>query len=532
MKKTAPEQTTRAGPQEALEERLHESERRLRELQRIANVGSWDWNVATGELWWSDQVYVIFGLDPAGLAASHEIFLKSIHPDDLDAVEQAVQRVLDGEAIYDIRHRITLPDGSVRYVRERGEAVRDETGAAVRMFGTVQDVTERYQSERAVEKSESRLAAIIETAPEAVIVTDPSGMIEVFNRGAEDIFGFTPDEALGQPLDILIPQELRTVHRKQMADFENSDARRSMMDVRREISGLRKDGTVFPAAASVAKIEIDGEMVFVAILRDVSELKKAERNLRGALREAEKANRAKSEFLATMSHELRTPLNAILGFSEILRSECLGEIGNRKYAEYADHIFDSGDYLLSLVNDLLDFSAIEDGRRALELESVNLHRVVHDCVNILKEKAQTKDIELICNVAPDLVDIQADRRAMQQVLLNLLSNSIKFTAARGTVQISCLAVGSEIRLAVADTGVGISSEVLPMLTNPFRYFTKNPYRSEEGWGLGLSISKSLVDLHCGVMQIDSEVGKGTTVTVTLPVEGPDGCDECRPPPAA
>ncbi len=511
-----------------LEDRLRESENRLRELQRIANLGSWDWNITTNELWWSDQIYFIFGLDPGAFAATYEAFLSCVHPDDLGRVQLAVNRVLEAGGTYDVSHRIVLPDGGIRHVRERGDVAHDGAGSPVRMFGTVQDVTERHLSERALRISESRLAAIIETAPEAVIVTGKAGVIEMFNQGAEAIFGYTAAEALGQPLDLLIPVDVRGAHRVHMESFKASHEQRRMMDARREISGLRKDGSVFPAAASVSKFTINGDVIFVAILRDVSEFKRAERHLRIALAEAEKANRAKSEFLATMSHELRTPLNAILGFSEILRSECLGPMGNHKYGEYAGDIFESGEYLLSLVNDLLDFSAIEDGRRALDLEPVCLHRAVQDSMNIVRDKAAEKDIKLIADFAPDLGEVQGDRRAIQQILLNLLSNAIKFTPGQGTIQVSCLPVEQKIRLAVTDTGIGIPADVVPTLTNPFRRFVKNPYRSEKGWGLGLSITKSLIDLHGGAMIIESEVGKGTTITVSLPAAGSGPCSACVP----
>ncbi len=528
MTRSNQEDRDRTMREAALENRLQESENRLRELQRIANLGSWDWNIATNELWWSDQIYHIFGLDPGVFAATYEGFLAQVHPEDLGRVQTAVNQVVENGGTYDVSHRIVRPDGGIRYVRERGDTARDGAGRPVRMFGTVQDVTERHQAERALRISESRLAAIIETAPEAVIVTGKAGVIEMFNQGAEAIFGYTAAEALGQPLDLLIPVDVRGAHRVHMESFKASHEQRRMMDARREISGLRKDGTVFPAAASVSKFTTNGDVTFVAILRDVSEFKKADRHLRVALAEAEKANRAKSEFLATMSHELRTPLNAIMGFSEILRSECLGPMANDKYGEYADHIFESGEYLLSLVNDLLDFSAIEGGRRALDLAPVCLHRAVQDSMNIVRDKAAEKGIELVADFAPDLSEVQGDRRAVQQILLNLLSNAIKFTPGQGAIRVSCLSAEQNVKLVVSDTGIGIPADVVPTLTNPFRRFVKNPYRSEKGWGLGLSITKSLIDLHGGSMIIESELGKGTNITVSLPAAGPGPCSVCVP----
>jgi two-component system cell cycle sensor histidine kinase PleC len=240
------------------------------------------------------------------------------------------------------------------------------------------------------------------------------------------------------------------------------------------------------------------------------------RDATAALVEAEQANQAKSEFLATMSHEFRTPLNAILGFSDIISHQYLGPHGEKKYREYAEDIHSSGEHLMEMVNDLLDISAIEAGKLSLSKEMLNVDEMIAESLNAIDRKAQEKDIELLTEISETLPPLHADKRASRQILLNLLTNAVKFTPEGGRITVSATASKQNIALKVADTGQGIPVERLPNITEPFTKGAVEPHRSVEGWGLGLAITKSLIDLHDGKLDIASKVGKGTTVTVTLP----------------
>tara|TARA_Y100000031_G_scaffold56866_1_gene64556 strand:- start:47 stop:1387 length:1341 start_codon:yes stop_codon:yes gene_type:complete len=251
-------------------------------------------------------------------------------------------------------------------------------------------------------------------------------------------------------------------------------------------------------------------------LQDISDVAEAQETLRLAVEDAEQANQAKSEFLAAMSHELRTPLNAILGFADIIGREYLGPIGNRNYLEYAEDIQSSGEHLLSLVNDLLDISTIEAGELALNKEELSIREVVLETFHTVAVQAANNDIQLVTQANWDLPPLYADRRALRQILMNLASNAIKFTPKGGKITMSVRASKGETIFQVADTGVGISVDRLPSLTEPFSRIEHEPDKATEGWGLGLAITKSLVDLHKGTMEIESEIGKGTTVTVSLP----------------
>ncbi|MBT7943680.1 MAG: HAMP domain-containing histidine kinase, partial [Alphaproteobacteria bacterium] len=221
--------------------------------------------------------------------------------------------------------------------------------------------------------------------------------------------------------------------------------------------------------------------------------------------------------LATMSHEFRTPLNAILGFADILSNQYLGPIGKSKYLEYATDIQDSGNYLLELVNDLLDLSTIEAGKQNLQKEPVSIEELIEDCSHIISEQAKLKNITFSANYSTWLPSIFGDPRSLKQILLNLFSNAVKFTPEGGDVTVSVLSENDEVILTVVDTGIGIDPEKIPLLTDPFVKAHEDPYLSNQGTGLGLTITKSLINLHDGTLDIASELGQGTTVTVMLPV---------------
>jgi len=368
----------------------------------------------------------------------------------------------------------------------------------------------------ALKESEARLAGILDIAPEAVIAIDDNLKISLFNQGAERIFGYGAGEVLGRSLGILMPKRFRKGHSEQIEGFADSRDDYRLMSERSEISGLRKDGTEFPASASVSKLEIGNEKIFTVLLHDITERKQVEEDRRLALVEAEKANKAKSEFLAAVSHELRTPLNAILGFADILNHQYFGPPGEGKYREYAADIYSSGEHLLELVNDLLDISTIEAGKQSLTMEKLAAKEIIAESVGIVDEKAREGGIDLLTKVPEDVPVFYADRRAIRQILLNLLVNAIKFTPKGGKVAVSIKGTKKKVTFKIADTGKGIPAKKIPELTNPFTRLEQDPHISAKGWGLGLAITKSLVDLHDGKMKIKSTVGKGTTVTVTLP----------------
>ena len=489
----------------------------LIEAQRLAQVGSWELDLVTNTLVWSEEIYRIFEINPKAFAASYEAFLEAIHPDDREMVNNAYLNSLETRQKYKISHRLQFPDGRIKWVEERCETEFDGEGEPVLSRGTVQDISDLKKARAKAEVLRVRVEEILAIAPEAVITIGNDMRIQLFNQGAERIFGYSPSEIIGESMDVLMPEYLRQSHGLHIQKFNHSPDTYLFMDQRSDILGLRKDGTEFPASASVSKLEIDGERVYTVILRDVTKRRRGDEERRNALTEAEKANRAKSDFLAAMSHELRTPLNAILGFSDILTHEYLGPIENKKYVEYAQDIHSSGKHLLSLVNDILDISSIEAGKMPLNKETLSIKSIIDESINLVSINAKARNIMLTTEMPIDILPMIADRKSIKQILLNLLGNAIKFTPEGGNITLSVDRVKQDICIKIVDTGPGIPNDNLPELTNPFTRLEQDPHKPVEGWGLGLAITKSLINLHDGKLDIESELGKGTTVTVTLPI---------------
>ncbi|XSG81227.1 MAG: PAS domain-containing sensor histidine kinase [Methyloligella sp. ZOD6] len=254
----------------------------------------------------------------------------------------------------------------------------------------------------------------------------------------------------------------------------------------------------------------------VAITRDITERKAQEAELMRARDEAESANRAKTRFLANMSHELRTPLNAVIGFSEILSRELFGRLGEDRYRDYARLIHESGGHLLNVVNDILDMSKIEAGKFNILKEPFHVGALLKSCVDIVRPTAEQKSLVLEVEIPEDMPELLADKRACKQMLLNVLSNAIKFTDEGGRIYLSARDAEDAVHLVVRDTGIGIAEKDLPNLGNPFVQADNSYDRSYDGAGLGLSVVKGLARLHGGRLEIDSQLGEGTTVAIVLP----------------
>ena len=440
------------------------------------------------------------------------------HPDSLETVNNAFLELISTGQVQSNNLKIRGKNGITIDVELSVNAIRDENGIIISSRSIWRDITDRKLAEEAVRASEDRLTEIFAIAPEAVITIGSDMKIQMFNTSAERIFGYQAVEVLGQPMTILMPQRFRNGHSRHVREFGTSSDAYRFMDERDDIIALRKDGTEFPAAASVSKLEVEGDMIYTVMLHDVTERRKSETERRKALIEAEKANKAKSSFLATMSHELRTPLNAIIGFSDMLRGQYFGDLGSPKYKEYADDIQSSGMHLLNLVNDILDLSEIEAGERSLNKEMLSIKDMVDEITPMIMELSQRKGIKYTVEVLDGLPPIHAEKRAVKQVLLNLLNNAIKFTQEGGKITLSITDGDRHQTIKIIDTGVGIPDDEIETLTKPFARGETDSHKAQEGTGLGLSIVKSLVDLHQGELSIESKVGKGTTVTVKLSSE--------------
>ena len=383
------------------------------------------------------------------------------------------------------------------------------------------DITERKRAEAALERLRRQNEMILRSAGEGIYGLDLHGKTTFVNPAAAKMIGWETEELIGKPQhDILhhtkpdgspYPGEECPIY----AAIKDGRVHRVSDDV-----FWRKDGTSFPVEYVSTPIQEDGRILgAVVTFRDISDRKKAEEALRDAKEQAELTNRSKSEFLANMSHELRTPLNAIIGFSDMIRGEMFGPIGSPKYVEYIKDINESGEHLLALINDILDLSKIEAGKLELYEKDIDVARAIRSCLTLVKERAEAGGLILESQIPPELPALRADERKLKQVLINLLSNAVKFTPAGGKVTIkSWLRPDDGFVFQVADTGIGIALEDIPKALAPFKQIEGQLNRKYEGTGLGLPLTKSLVELHGGSLDLQSEVGVGTTVTVRFPAE--------------
>jgi PAS domain S-box-containing protein len=413
----------------------------------------------------------------------------------------------------------TRRDGGNFWTLSSPQPLFDDDGGYLGSYVVMSDITERKQTEEALRASEARLAGVLDIAPDAIITTDKQGHMRMFNQGARETFGYQEHEVLGRSIELLIPEQFRDNHPRQMAEFGASGDRSRRMSERIGIFGLRKDGSTFAAEASVSRLDLDGETLYNVILRDISERKRIEEEILLAKELAEAASSAKSDFLANMSHELRTPLNAILGFSEVMVEESFGPLNNEKYKEYVVDIHNSGALLLDLINDVLDLSRVEAGVTDLNEGAVDLNAALRATIRIVHERAARKSLRIETDLAPSAPVIRGDERALKQIVLNLLSNCTKFTGEGGTISVtSKVEANGEVLLIVADSGIGIAAADIAKVLEPFGQIGGAHTREHEGTGLGLPFAKRLAEMHDAAFELASEPGVGTTVTVRFPPE--------------
>jgi PAS domain S-box-containing protein len=383
---------------------------------------------------------------------------------------------------------------------------------------------------------EKRFRELLEAAPDAIMQLDAGGRIVLLNRVTEDMFGYSRDELLGEPVEVLIPQELHTRHVQHRASYQQHPTTRAMGSGL-ALEGIRKNGSRFPVEISLSPSATNDGFRVTAIIRDITERRMAEDRLRRVQgeytqrlaetnaelemtnRELERANRLKSEFLASMSHELRTPLHTIIGFSELLAEELEGPL-NEKQLRFVQHIHTDSLHLLELINDILDISKIEAGRLELRPEPFDFGALVTESLASVRALAQAKSLAL--EAAWEVpTAIEADRLRIKQVLVNLLSNAIKFTPEKGLIRVEARVQESFVVVSVSDTGIGIPAEEHEFIFDKFHQVSATTKGVREGTGLGLAITKRLVEQHGGIIRVDSEPQHGSTFLFTLPLGSAD-----------
>ena len=408
----------------------------------------------------------------------------------------------------------------------------------VTLIETRQIIAARQRAEDALRQANAWQQTILDSAALSIIATDSQGVIRTFNRASEKMLGYRAEEVVGSPMPPIIydAQEVRRraaeltreLGRVIEPAFEVFVAKaRSGTPEEREWTYRRKGGTLFPVRLTVTAVfDAAGQIIgFMGIAADITERKRADEllrqsheDLRAAMEQAQQADRIKSAFLATMSHELRTPLNSIIGFTGILLQGLAGGL-NAEQAKQLGMVQNSARHLLALINDLLDISKIEAGELRVEREPFDLQASMAKVIGIVMPLAERKGLTLRFEVAPALGQAVGDARRVEQVLLNLLNNAIKFTQ-QGEVGLSAELHGDAAQIRVADTGIGIKPDDMKTMFKPFRQIDDGLARNHEGTGLGLAICQRLAELMGGEIRAESEWGKGSTFSFTLPLKGP------------
>jgi PAS domain S-box-containing protein len=372
------------------------------------------------------------------------------------------------------------------------------------------EVAVRLEAQRAVRATEENFQSIFRAAPLPIALIDPANYRVIqANNAVLELFGLRVEEAGSIDARRFFADE-------EMRDRLNEAAAggRPRGPIEARLHGA--DGRIIWAHITAALVRFQGLPALLIALQDVTARRREAEALREARDQATEASRSKSEFLANMSHELRTPLNAIIGFSEALERELFGPVGSPRYREYAEDIHDSGVHLLNLINDILDLSKIEAGHFKLHEDEADLDAVIASACRIVRHRAQQASITIETKLPSPPVSLFADERALKQILINLVSNAVKFSSDRSTVRVEAAVRSGGLRIAVIDTGIGIARDDIPKALAPFTQIDGTLSRAHEGTGLGLPLAKHLTEMHDGELTIESEPGVGTTVYVDLP----------------
>ncbi|MFA4958095.1 MAG: PAS domain S-box protein [Candidatus Methanoperedens sp.] len=516
------------------EEALRESESRLKLAHKAAGLGNWEWDLITNELYWAEENYEIHGIDPHKVKPSYDAFIQVVDPEEHEFVNKAVADALAGKRKFDIDYTVNRQDnGEKCIINSKADVIRDSAGKAVKMFGTVQDITERKRTENALRCSETELQ-------ESQRVAQVGSWQWII---ASDTITWSPGYYRIIGRDLALPPPNYKEHLKMYTQESAGRLEAAVSEAMKgapyelDLEMLHPDGLQrFMIARCEAVRDAAGQVVMLrGTLQDITQRKRTEEELkkyRDHLEELVKertaeleiardralgSDRLKSAFLATMSHELRTPLNSIIGYTGLILMGYTGSI-NDEQKKQLDMVNTSANHLLSLIVDILDISKIESGELKIYNTPFMMKTAIGNAIQIVGPLAQTKGLALHVEVSQHVRDITSDQKRIEQILINLLGNAIKFTE-KGEVKIECKVSDGMVITRVIDTGIGIKPENMDRLFKPFLQLDNGLTRRYEGTGLGLSICKKLVEMLGGKIWAESEIGKGSVFTFTLPVKG-------------
>ncbi|NJK68293.1 MAG: PAS domain S-box protein [Microcoleus sp. CSU_2_2] len=529
------------------EEKLRASEASLAAAQRIAHVGNWECDLSANTTTWSEELFRIFGLYSTQTPPTLTEFPQYLHPDDVEQWQTTTNAAIANGESYTLEYRIVRPKstnsdencpseisevGFIRYIEARAEPVVNEQGKVIKLFTTLMDITPRKLAEIALADSEEKYRHLVETSQDIIWSCDTEGHITFVNQAVKQIYGYEPEEMMG----CCFSDFLATA-----AEIDrNSEVQRRLLTgdsvLQYESIVLAKDGrSIDVNTKAIARLDAEGNITgTTGTASDITERKQAEIALLQAKEEADRANKAKSEFLSNMSHELRTPLNAILGFSQLLaRDPALSS----QQQQHLGIITRSGEHLLDLINNILQMSKIEVGLVTVNNSTFDLSKMLENTEQMLRLQAEKKGLQLIFDCANNLPQyVETDESKLRQILINIIGNAIKFTSEGGVnLRLKKEPLRSQAEVdsqpmnacyllfEVEDTGPGICPEEMDSLFQPFAQ-TESGRKAQEGTGLGLPISQQFVQLMGGEMTVTSSIAHGSIFRFDVKVCIPDAVE--------
>ncbi|HEX8167760.1 MAG TPA: ATP-binding protein [Beijerinckiaceae bacterium] len=514
--------------------------RRIDSALSRGRCGLWDWDIARGRIYWSDSMYELLGYERREEFMSFGEVNALVHGDDGDLYSLADRLASSKASVIDHDFRIRSASGAWVWLRARAELMRESDDAGQHLVGISVDITDQRALAEHSAKADARLRDAVDAISEAFVLWDADNRLVLCNSKFQTLHDLPPDLAVAGKdyAEVMKGSQPPVVRHRLVSEngckvgartFEAQlgDGRWLQINERRT-----KDGGYVSVGTDITTLKRHEEKLLQSerqLIATVTDLKKSRQTLELQTQQladlaeryleqkadAESANRAKSEFLANMSHELRTPLNAILGFAEVMQSGMFGALGCEKYTEYCRDIRASGQYLLSVINDILDMSRIEAGRVRLAVKQVSVEAAVERALKLVAERARAKALEFTVEGLAGAT-VPADERALHQILVNLLDNAVKFTPQGGRIAVRTRSAGDAINIYVEDGGIGIPRDALGKLGRPFEQVETEFSKSHKGSGLGLAIARSLSELHGGGLRIRSQQGLGTVVMVHLP----------------
>ncbi|NBB87135.1 MAG: PAS domain S-box protein, partial [Bacteroidetes bacterium] len=503
----------------AAEAALRASEERLNFALESGQMGTWEVNYEDGGgVIWSAQTERLFGIEPGTFGGTLEDVRALIHPEDRAAVKQELQQAVATDKAYEQEYRAVWPDGTIRWMIGRGRAERDETGKVLRVGGTVVDITGRKRAEQRVRESEQRWRTLVENNPTPIVINADDHVLYVNPAGAELLGVEDARDLIGQSVSSFIAPEDRPLYFERLAQPLTEDGTTP------QTFRLRtKTGEERLVEAFTVPVVYRGQAAGQTVVRDITAQRQYEARLVEAKERAEEMSRLKSAFLANMSHEIRTPLTAVIGFAELLCEQVDGPA-----IELAEMVHSGGERLLKTLNSVLDLAQLESKSVTLHWERCDVRTMVQDAAATFCGRAQQRGVQLHAATPAQPVWATLDAGAFTRILDNLVSNAVKFTPD-GHITVGAMLDGGDLVVWVSDTGIGIHDSFRQHLFEAFSQESTGTARDYEGTGIGMTITRQLVELMGGTIAVNSVKGGGSTFTIRLP---PRSADEARTDPAS